>query len=161
MLSAGNIRSGLPCDGTDGDQARYDLRDLSLRWHKLGMADNTPDVTAAPRLRIRIVFGEEAMLGPGKADLLERIGQTGSIAAAGRSMSMSYKRAWSLVEEMNRAFRAPLVESTRGGPQGGGAQLTEAGRTVLANYRRLEEIMAEAGAARIGLLQSMLRDVPS
>jgi molybdate transport system regulatory protein len=74
-------------------------------------------------------------------------------------MTMSYKRAWMLVEEMNRAFREPLVESTRGGAKGGGAQLTEAGETVLANYRKLEEIMAEAGAARIGLLRSMLRDM--
>jgi molybdate transport system regulatory protein len=111
-----------------------------------------------PRLRIRIVFGTDAMLGPGKADLLEHIRETGSIAAAGRAMSMSYKRAWLLVEEMNRAFREPLVESTRGGPQGGGARLTEAGEAVLVHYRKLEDIMAEAGAARIGVLRGMLRD---
>jgi molybdate transport system regulatory protein len=100
------------------------------------------------------------MLGPGKADLLERIRDTGSIAAAGRSMSMSYKRAWMLVEEMNSAFRDPLVESTRGGVKGGGARLTEAGTTVLGHYRKLEEIMAEAGAARIEAIRSMLRDIP-
>jgi molybdate transport system regulatory protein len=124
-------------------------------WHNDRMAHGA---TTGPRLSIRIVFGEEAMLGPGKADLLEGIRETGSIAAAGRTMSMSYKRAWMLVEEMNRAFREPLVESTRGGAKGGGAQLTTAGETVLANYRKLEEIMAEAGAARIGLLRAMLRD---
>lgn len=112
-----------------------------------------------PSLRIRILFGEDAMLGPGKADLLEHIRETGSIAAAGRAMSMSYKRAWMLVEEMNAAFREPLVESTRGGAKGGGAQLTEAGATVLAHYRKLEEITAEAGAARIGAIQSMLKDM--
>jgi molybdate transport system regulatory protein len=116
-------------------------------------------VSDEPRLRIRIVFGDDAMLGPGKADLLERIRETGSIAAAGRSMAMSYKRAWLLVEEMNRAFRDPLVESARGGVRGGGARLTETGEAVLSNYRRLEEIMAEAGAARIGVLRSLLRDV--
>ena len=93
-------------------------------------------------------------------DLLERIRDTGSIAAAGRTMSMSYKRAWSLVEEMNKAFREPLVDSTRGGAKGGGAHLTAAGETVLSNYRKLEEITAEAGAARIGLIRSMLRDIP-
>lgn len=113
-----------------------------------------------PRLSIRIVFGQGAMLGPGKAELLERIRDTGSISAAGRAMTMSYKRAWMLVEEMNRAFREPLVESSRGGAKGGGAQLTPAGEVVLANYRRLEDIMAEAGAARIALLRSMLRDIP-
>ncbi len=114
-----------------------------------------------PVLRIRILFGEDAMLGPGKADLLERIRDTGSIAAAGRSMAMSYKRAWTLIDEMNSAFRDPLVESTRGGAKGGGARLTEAGDTVLTHYRKLEEIMAEAGAARINALQSMLSDIPN
>jgi len=124
------------------------------------MSDALSDANGRPSLRIRIVFGDDAMLGPGKADLLERIRETGSIAAAGRTMSMSYKRAWMLVEEMNGAFRDPLVASSRGGAKGGGARLTEAGETVLANYRKLEEIMAEAGAARIGILRSMLRDIP-
>ncbi|HKK37512.1 MAG TPA: LysR family transcriptional regulator [Paracoccaceae bacterium] len=124
------------------------------------MDDAASDGKAAPDLRIRIVFGEDAMLGPGKADLLERIRETGSIAAAGRGMSMSYKRAWSLVLEMNRAFREPLVEASRGGAKGGGARLTEAGEAVLTHYRKLEEIMAEAGAARIGVIRSMLRDIP-
>lgn len=113
-----------------------------------------------PSLRIRIVFGEDAMLGPGKAELLERIRQYGSIAAAGRSMSMSYKRAWMLVEEMNNAFRDPLVESTRGGAKGGGARLTPTGSEVLSNFRKLEDIMSEAGAARIAVIRSMLKDIP-
>jgi molybdate transport system regulatory protein len=121
------------------------------------MSDEPGNAPDNPSLRIRILFGEDAMLGPGKADLLERIQQTGSIAAAGRAMAMSYKRAWMLVEEMNAAFRDPLVESTRGGAKGGGARLTETGSTVLAHYRKLEEITAEAGAARIGAIQSMLR----
>lgn len=115
--------------------------------------------SAEPQLRIRIVFGDEAMLGPGKAELLERIRETGSIAAAGRAMAMSYKRAWSLVEEMNAAFREPLVESARGGAQGGGARLTEAGERVLSGYREIEAAAAEAGAERIGVLRSMLRDM--
>jgi len=68
------------------------------------------------RLRVRIVFGPDEMIGPGKAELLERIAATGSIAAAGRRMGMSYKRAWSLVETLNALFREPLVRSTRGGP---------------------------------------------
>ena len=124
------------------------------------MTETATSRSDRPELRIRIVFGDDAMLGPGKADLLERIGETGSIAAAGRSMAMSYKRAWRLVEEMNAAFRDPLVESSRGGRRGGGARLTGTGEAVLAHYRKLEEIMAEAGAARIGQLRDMLRPVP-
>lgn len=123
------------------------------------MTRTPADETGQTSLRIRILFGQDAMLGPGKADLLERIRETGSISAAGRTMSMSYKRAWTLVEEMNSAFREPLVDSTRGGAKGGGARLTAAGSEVLANYRKLEEIMAEAGAARIGAIRSMLRDM--
>ena len=120
----------------------------------------THPAPTAPSLRLRIVFGEDAMLGPGKADLLQGIRETGSIAAAGRAMGMSYKRAWMLVETMNAAFRDPLVDSSRGGTNGGGARLTEAGETVLQHYRKLEDIMAEAGAARISALRAMLRDIP-
>ncbi len=123
------------------------------------MTTSETDNGNAPSLRIRILFGDAAMLGPGKADLLEGIAAHGSIAAAGRGMSMSYKRAWSLVEEMNAAFREPLVERSRGGAQGGGAWLTPAGAAVLENYRKLEDLLAEAGAARIGAIRALLRDV--
>lgn len=121
------------------------------------MSETTPSHDNTPSLRIRIVFGDDAMLGPGKADLLEAIRDTGSIAAAGRRMAMSYKRAWMLVEEMNAAFRAPLVASSRGGARQGGARLTEEGQEVLAHYRALEAIMAEAGAGRIEAIRDMLR----
>ncbi|TDH35975.1 LysR family transcriptional regulator [Pseudohoeflea suaedae] len=112
-----------------------------------------------PRLRLRIFFGDDVMLGPGKADLLEHIRATGSIAAAGRAMKMSYKRAWSLVEEMNRSYRQPLVDSSRGGTKGGGASLTEAGEAVLAHYRRIGEITAREAADEIAALQAMLIDM--
>jgi len=116
--------------------------------------------TEHPRLRIRIVFGETEMMGPGKAELLERIDRCGSIAAAGREMGMSYKRAWMLIETLNAMFRAPVVESTRGGPGGGGAVLTAAGREVLRLYRAFEVEAAEAGALRLDALRTMLRDIP-
>ena len=112
-----------------------------------------------PRLRVRIVFGDEEMIGPGKAELLERIDRCGSIAAAGREMSMSYKRAWQLIGTLNAMFREPLVDSTRGGPGGGGAVLTEAGRTVLRLYRDFEDDVADAGAERLKAMQSLLRDI--
>lgn len=113
--------------------------------------------TKRPRLRIRIVFGDDEMIGPGKAELLERIDSCGSIAAAGREMGMSYKRAWQLVGYLNEMFREPLVDSTRGGPGGGGAVLTAAGREVLALYQAFEADAAKAGAAQIRTLRSMLR----
>ena len=107
-------------------------------------------------LRLRILF-EDAMLGPGKAELLERIEKTGSIAAAGRQMDMSYKRAWSLVEEMNAAFNTPLVTSSRGGPGGGGARLTETGERVLFLYHDVVETAQSATASSLAALESMLR----
>lgn len=115
-----------------------------------------PSGPLIPRLRLRIHFGDEAMFGPGKAELLERIRDAGSISAAGRAMDMSYKRAWGLVEEMNRAFAAPLVESTRGGPKGGGARLTAAGAEVLRRYRSIEEATAEATRGDVAALGAML-----
>lgn len=100
------------------------------------------------------------MIGPGKADLLERIERCGSIAAAGREMNMSYKRAWELIGTLNAMFRAPLVESTRGGPGGGGAVLTDLGREVLALYRTFQ-VEAAAGAAEpLRSLRALLRDIP-
>lgn len=113
-----------------------------------------------PRLRIRIVFGAQEMIGPGKAELLERIGRCGSIAAAGREMGMSYKRAWELVGRLNAMFRDPLVEPTRGGPGGGGAVLTPAGRAVLDLYRAFEQEAAQAGAGALAALQARLKDIP-
>ncbi|WP_349293822.1 LysR family transcriptional regulator [Gemmobacter sp. 24YEA27] len=73
------------------------------------------------RFFLRLYF-DNAMVGPGKAELLEHIRETGSISAAGRAMGMSYKRAWMLVEELNAAFASPLVASARGG-SGGGARI--------------------------------------
>lgn len=123
------------------------------------MNDDVKSQTRPTRLRLRIVFGDDAMLGPGKAELLERIRNTGSISAAGREMAMSYKRAWMLVEEMNTVFREPLVESSRGGSGGGGARVTEAGLAVLRLYRSIGDRAAETSAAEIATLKSMLNDM--
>jgi molybdate transport system regulatory protein len=117
-------------------------------------------MTSPSRLRIRIVLDSGAFIGPGKAELLERIGRTGSIAAAGREMGMSYKRAWELIGTLNAMFRNPLVVSTRGGPGGGGAALTEAGQQVLALYRGFESEAARAGAVQLEALLAMLADIP-
>ncbi|SHJ73006.1 molybdate transport system regulatory protein [Shimia gijangensis] len=118
------------------------------------------DPTDSPRFRLRLVFGPDEWMGPGKAELLEHIEQTGSISAAGRAMGMSYKRAWQLVDTMNAMFRTPLVQSSRGGAKGGGAVLTDAGQVVLAEFRALEDTARAAGAKHIERLQEMLTDIP-
>jgi molybdate transport system regulatory protein len=110
-------------------------------------------------VRLRLVFGDDAMFGPGKADLLRLIGETGSISAAGRRMGMSYRRAWGLVEDLNAAFREPLVESARGGPGGGGAVLTQTGRDVLELYRRLESRLEREGREEIAAIRERLADM--
>ena len=120
-----------------------------------------PDSQSPPALRIRIVFGDSGMIGPGKAELLERIDRCGSIAAAGREMNMSYKRAWELIGTLNAMFQDPVVDSTRGGPGGGGAVLTHTGRQVLALYRAFEAQSTTAGSAELAKLQSMLTDRPA
>jgi len=107
-------------------------------------------------LRLRIVF-DGAMVGPGKAALLGHIAQCGSIAAAGRQMGMSYKRAWMLVEEMNAAFRDPVVTSARGGPGGGGAQLTPTGAEVLRIYLAILDSARAASADQIAMLEALLK----
>ena len=109
----------------------------------------------APILRLRIHVSEGDWLGPGKADLLQGIAETGSIAAAGRRLGMSYKRAWGLIEVMNAMFATPLVTASRGGAGHGGAALTETGARVLALYRQMQvkaETALAAELAEIGVL---------
>ena len=102
----------------------------------------TSGKTQAPRLRV--LLGSAIAIGPGKADLLEAIDRTGSISGAAREMGMSYRRAWQLVEAMNRAFREPVVEAASGGRGGGGARVTPNGRDVVRRYREMEAKAAEA-----------------
>jgi molybdate transport system regulatory protein len=97
--------------------------------------------------QIRILFRKAIAMGPGKADLLRAIDQTGSISAAARQMEMSYRRAWLLVDTMNQAFKSPVVVTLTGGKAGGGAAVTEFGKEVLRRYSDMEKI-ASASVAR-------------
>lgn len=110
--------------------------------------------TLGPRLRLTLREG--VAFGPGKADLLQGIRESGSIAAAGRRMKMSYTRAWGLVTEMNAEYRSPLVESAKGGAGRGGASLTTLGKDVLKRYRRMERAAARAVAADLAALRKFL-----
>ena len=107
-------------------------------------------------ITLRLTLSERVALGPGKADLLQAIRDTGSIAAAGRSMRMSYQRAHDLVSALNADFRAPLVETTAGGTRGGGARLSTLGEQVLAAYREVERQAEAATAERLGWLRGTL-----
>ena len=106
--------------------------------------------TTSDRLSIRIDLASGARIGPGKVAVLEEIGRSGSISAAGRALRMSYKRTWQLVEELNTSIGTPVVEAAAGGSGGGGAVLTDAGRAIIERYRAIE--MDTAQAARKHLL---------
>ncbi|HZU54163.1 MAG TPA: hypothetical protein VFF77_09740 [Holophagaceae bacterium] len=108
-------------------------------------------------LKIRVYAGEEIALGPGKADLLEAIGREGSISAAARALGMSYRRAWLLVDAMNRCFKEPFVSAGKGGANGGGASLTRSGARALARYRAMEEKAALAIRGDLAALRRGLR----
>lgn|SRR5665213_4625 len=95
-------------------------------------------MTSLPSLSVRIDLDTEARIGPGKIQLLENIRACGSISAAGRAMDMSYKRAWGLVDEINRICRRAAVERQVGGKNGGGAILTPFGLSLVARYRKIE-----------------------
>jgi molybdate transport system regulatory protein len=111
-------------------------------------------------LTIRIDFGAAGFLGPGKIALMELIAKHGSISAAGREMGMSYRRAWLLVDEINRIFRAPLVETQMGGSGGGGARLSRLGRDVVDRYRAIQGSATTASAADLKALKASLASRP-
>jgi molybdate transport system regulatory protein len=108
-------------------------------------------------LFIRIGLDETRAIGPGKIRLLELIHDTGSISAAARALEMSYRRAWLLVDEVNRAFENPAVISHPGGKAGGGAQITPWGHELIAHYRRIESRAGAAVAEDIASLRHSLR----
>ena len=118
--------------------------------------------TTGARLKIqaRLMLDEEIAFGPGKADLLDAIQATGSISAAGKQLGMSYRRAWMLVDSMNRCFQQPLVQTATGGTQGGGTQLTETGVDVLQRYRVLQNEINQLSTKHFSDLKSVLRKKP-
>lgn len=113
------------------------------------------------RLTLRVDFGAFGYLGPGKIALMELIETHGSISAAGKEMDMSYRRAWLLVEEINRIFREPLVEKQMGGTGGGGARLSALGRDVVRRYRAIEAAAASAATADLKALKAALAERPA
>jgi molybdate transport system regulatory protein len=107
-----------------------------------------------PNLSVRIDLDAEGRIGPGKIELLENIDKFGSISAAGRAMDMSYKRAWDLVDEINRVCRQAAVERQTGGRNGGGAALTPFGASLVARYRKIERDAASAVRKELAALSN-------
>jgi len=112
---------------------------------------------AGPRLSIRIDLASGDRIGPGKVTLLKAIQSTGSISAGARSLGMSYRRAWLLVEEVNYALREPAVSAEAGGHSGGGAVLTPAGKRVIALYRAIETKARKAASQEFRAMSKLVR----
>ena len=109
------------------------------------------------RMRVRITVGDAIAVGPGRIDLLEAVARHGSIAAAARSLGMSYRRAWLLLDALNQALHSPAITTAQGGERGGGSRLTPAGEALLRHYRQLEADTLAAGAAQIDALIGLLK----
>ena len=118
-------------------------------------------MTPTARFRLRITRGDAIAIGPGKIALLEAVADTGSISAAARSLRMSYRRAWLLLDEMNRSLTSPVVDTATGGARGGGARLTETGRRVIALYREIDWLAQQAAAGPLAELSALVKLDPS
>ncbi|HEX4182048.1 MAG TPA: LysR family transcriptional regulator [Caulobacteraceae bacterium] len=118
--------------------------------------------TGPLKIKLQLFVGDERAFGPGRADILAAIDREGSISAAGRSLGMSYRYAWMLVESMNHCFVEKLVEAAPGGRRGGGAVLTDTGRRVLQAYRALEQrVVANAQGDELEQLGKLLKPAAS
>lgn len=115
---------------------------------------------AVPRPMLRIDLPGGARIGPGKIALLEAVGETGSITAAGKALGMSYRRAWLLLDALNHTFDTPVVATAAGGAHGGGAQVTEFGRSLIVAYRDLEAACAALTEQRLAAFADRLAPEP-
>lgn len=111
-----------------------------------------------PSLSLRIDLGAGGRIGPGKIELLEHIASLGSISAGARQMEMSYKRAWDLVEEMNRMFDQPVIAAQKGGRHGGGAQLTPTGLALVGRFRAIERAALLTAEPHLQALQGQIEE---
>jgi molybdate transport system regulatory protein len=110
-----------------------------------------------PRLTLRVDLGPKQSIGPGKMRLLDAIAETGSISSAGRTLGMSYRRAWMLIDDLNSSFRRKVVSTTLGGKEGGGAKLTPFGEELVKRYRAIEENATKATKVHVAFLARAMR----
>lgn len=107
-------------------------------------------------VRLFLKLDAETRIGHGKVALLEAVGDTGSISAAGRALGMTYRRAWELIDHLNKVFGRPLVQGHTGGSGGGGASLTDLGREVVVRYRALLAATEAAAAPHVAALEALM-----
>lgn len=107
------------------------------------------------RLSLRIDLADGGRIGPGKIRLLEEIAAAGSISAGARRLEMSYKRAWDLVEEMNRLFAEPVISTQTGGRKGGGARLTLTGQALIERFRAIEKAAGKAAGPHLKVIEAL------
>jgi molybdate transport system regulatory protein len=121
--------------------------------------ENRMSPTARPevRFRMRIQQAGTIALGPGKVSLLEAVKEHGSISAAARSLNMSYRRAWLLMDELNRSLKSPATVSEHGGQSGGGSVLTPVGEEIIRLYRDIEAQAYAACAEQISSLTRLVK----
>ena len=117
-------------------------------------------MTAKVQFRIRVYREQSIAIGPGKVALLESLKDTGSISAAARALDMSYRRAWLLIDETNRALRSPAVIAAAGGLKGGGATLTPIGQELITRYREMEQLSRHASQQSMEALTLLLAPAP-
>ncbi len=117
----------------------------------------TPSTKPEVRFRMRIRHADAVAIGPGKIDLLEAVREHGSISAAARSLGMSYRRAWLLIDELNKTLKSPATSSETGGTAGGGCVLTPVGEKIVRLYRDIETEAANACAGQISALTKLIK----
>jgi molybdate transport system regulatory protein len=132
------------------------MSDPAARKAPAPAARQAAEAAAVARFRLRLTKGTHIAVGPGRIELLEAVRDAGSITAAARDLGMSYRRAWMLLDDLNRCLRAPVVESVHGGAQGGGSRLTATGLELVRLYRRIEQTAARACGEDIEALKALL-----
>jgi molybdate transport system regulatory protein len=114
-------------------------------------------MNTAPAIRFRIDFAENSNIGPGKIALLEAIQMHGSLSAAARALKLSYRRAWLLLDSLNRGFLEPVSVNSVGGVGGGGVNITPFGALLIKRYREVEHLFNEIGRTQLEDIRSQIK----